>query len=393
MNTFKISVIFPVYKVEKYLMQCIDSILNQSLNEIEVILIDEGDIDECRAIIDMYETGIKKDKRIKTIHEKNGGYGASVNKGIDIAKGEYISIIESDDFIKSDMYEKLYSYAKNLNADVVKLPYFEYSDKTSDSNEEILPCFFMDEVKDLPVNKLFSIEEYPILASIHPSFWAAIYKKSYLKEKNIRLLEAKGAGYVDNHFRLQTLCQTNKIAWYNEAFNYYRLTNENASTVLYNVSVFIKRWEDVHKFIREKIPEKWKILAPYCIKEEYANIYSKLYLCGYSITNEDFEIIKNNLENYSIDDIKKSPLHNQAKRLCLAIKKNPDKLKKFINKKVSNNKVLLFGIKLFEIKKIDSRRFWLLLFGIIPLFKYKISVHSIKKLYLFGAIPFMRLQY
>ena len=75
----KISVIVPIYKVEKYLVQCIDSILNQTLEDIEVILVDEGDRDACRFIIDHYE---QNDKRVKAIHEKNGGYGASVNKGM-----------------------------------------------------------------------------------------------------------------------------------------------------------------------------------------------------------------------------------------------------------------------------------------------------------------------
>lgn len=129
----KVSVIVPIYKVERYLCQCIDSILAQTLKDIEVILVDEGDLDACRAICDMYEFGAKKDSRIRTIHEKSGGYGASVNKGFYIAQGEYISIIESDDFIKPTMYEEMYNYAKKLGADVVKTPYYEYWDKTKSS--------------------------------------------------------------------------------------------------------------------------------------------------------------------------------------------------------------------------------------------------------------------
>lgn len=88
-------------------------------------MVDEGDRDACRFIIDHYE---QNDKRVKAIHEKNGGYGASVNKGMEIAVGEYISIIESDDFIEPTMYEEMYNYAKKLDADVVKTPYYEYRD-------------------------------------------------------------------------------------------------------------------------------------------------------------------------------------------------------------------------------------------------------------------------
>lgn len=107
----KVSVIIPVYKVEKYLVQCLDSIVGQTLKDIEIIIVDEGDKDACRYIIDHYE---QADKRVIAIHEKNGGYGASVNKGFDIAKGEYIGIVESDDFIAPEMYEEMYNYAKNL---------------------------------------------------------------------------------------------------------------------------------------------------------------------------------------------------------------------------------------------------------------------------------------
>lgn len=113
----KVSVIIPVYKVEKYLVQCLDSIVGQTLKDIEIIIVDEGDKDACRYIIDHYE---QADKRVIAIHEKNGGYGASVNKGFDIAKGEYIGIVESDDFIAPEMYEEMYNYAKKLDADVVK---------------------------------------------------------------------------------------------------------------------------------------------------------------------------------------------------------------------------------------------------------------------------------
>ena len=121
-----ISVIVPIYKVEKYLVQCLDSIINQTLNNIEIILVDENDQDECRKIMDRYE---QMDSRIVTIHEKNNGYGASCNKGIARARGEYIGIVEADDFIEPEMYKELYVCAKKLNADIVKSTFYEYWDQ------------------------------------------------------------------------------------------------------------------------------------------------------------------------------------------------------------------------------------------------------------------------
>ena len=114
----KVSVIVPVFKVERYLAQCLNSIVNQTLEEIEIIIVDEGLEDRCREIIDFYE---KTDPRVVAPHKNNGGYGASCNLGMEMAKGEYIAIVESDDWVESEMYEEMYKYAKALDADVVKI--------------------------------------------------------------------------------------------------------------------------------------------------------------------------------------------------------------------------------------------------------------------------------
>ena len=116
MQGSKVSIIIPVYKTEKFLRKCLDSVVNQTLQDIEIIIVDEGDMDECRSIIDEYE---RNDSRIKTIHEKNGGYGVSINKGFDLATGEYIGIVESDDFVDENMFEDLYKIAKDSDADIV----------------------------------------------------------------------------------------------------------------------------------------------------------------------------------------------------------------------------------------------------------------------------------
>ena len=387
----KVSVVVPIYKVEKYLMQCIDSILNQTLQDIEVILVDEGDIDTCRAIIDMYEFGPKKDPRVKTIHERNGGYGSSVNKGFDIATGEYISIIESDDFIAPEMYEEMYNYAKKLDADVVKTPYYEYFDKTSDIDEVINPCFWQKMVKKVPENVTFSIEEYPILMGIHPSIWAALYKREYLVNKNIRCIEARGAGYIDNHFRTQTFCQTDKLCYLNKPFNYYRLSNEDASTVHYNLSTFIQRWKDVHELFEEKFPEKWDKLAPYCISEEWVNTLFRVLKENYVLSNEDYHILKDNLSKTSVEQINESThLCKKDKKAILRVKNNYDILKKYIKKETKKNKlkrINILGLDIITIKKKKANTHMAYLLNIIPLFKTKKRNNELLKVYLFGLFP------
>ena len=375
----KVSVIVPIYKVEKYLVQCLDSIVNQTLKDIEIILVDEGDKDACRYIIDHYE---QADPRVIAIHEKNGGYGASVNKGFEIAKGEYLSIIESDDFIDSHMFEEMYNYAKKLDADVVKTPYYEYWDKTEKNNEKIQLCFWYAKTKNIDENKLFKIEDYPELLAIHPSIWSALYKSYYIKSKNICLIEAKGAGYVDNHFRIQTLCQTNKIAWLNKLYNYYRLTNENASTVHYNLGDFIQRWADVHQLFSKKFPNKWSILSSFCIKEEFINVYYRFLQQNYTLTQQQAELVKQNLAYTSEEQITSSKeLTSNEKSMLLMLKKDPSIIDNYINnnkyvKSVStqrNNKeiykIYCFGIPLMKIKITHEKKWKYLLLGFLPIVK------------------------
>ena len=99
-----ISVVVPIYNVSKYLPKCIESILHSTYKNLEVILVDDGSTDECPTICDDYA---KKDSRIKVIHKKNGGLSDARNKGLDIATGEYISFIDSDDYIDADLYESV----------------------------------------------------------------------------------------------------------------------------------------------------------------------------------------------------------------------------------------------------------------------------------------------
>lgn len=113
----KVSVIVPIYNVEKYLDECIVSLLNQTLEDIEIILVDDESPDNCPKMCDEYAN---KDKRVKVIHKKNGGLGFARNSGLDVATGEYVAFIDSDDFIDLDMIEHLYNVATEYNADEVR---------------------------------------------------------------------------------------------------------------------------------------------------------------------------------------------------------------------------------------------------------------------------------
>lgn len=122
----KISVIVPVYNVEKYLSQCLDSIIHQTYKNLEIILVDDGSTDSSGLICDNYS---QKDKRIKIIHKCQGGLSDARNAGLKIATGEYISFIDSDDFIDKNMYSILINNTQKYNSDIVWFNYYNYYSK------------------------------------------------------------------------------------------------------------------------------------------------------------------------------------------------------------------------------------------------------------------------
>ena len=122
----KISIIIPVYNVEKYLATCLDSVINQTYKNLEILLIDDGSTDSSGLICEQYS---KKDTRIKTIHKKNGGLSDARNVGISYASGDYISFIDSDDFIDINTFTILNQYIKQYNADIITFNYYDYYNK------------------------------------------------------------------------------------------------------------------------------------------------------------------------------------------------------------------------------------------------------------------------
>ena len=124
-----ISIIIPVYGVEEYLNQCLESVVNQTYANLEIILVDDGSKDNCPAMCDGWAN---KDSRIKVVHKENGGLSSARNAGLDIFTGEYVAFVDSDDYIAQDMYELLYSRAKEGNYDIVDCGYYsEANDKAT----------------------------------------------------------------------------------------------------------------------------------------------------------------------------------------------------------------------------------------------------------------------
>ncbi len=242
MSKIKVSVIVPIYGVEKYLRECLNSIVNQTLKDIEIILVDDGSPDNCPRICDEYAA---HDNRIKVIHKENGGYGSAMNVGLDNAAGEYIGIVEPDDYIDSDMYEDLYNIAQTNNADIVKSHFYQNLDTDTRKEVNVLENWEIN----TDIHTTFKISEHPQFLYYHPSIWSCIYKKEFLNNHNIRFKEVAGAGWTDNPFQVQTMCLAERIVYTPKAYYYWRVLNPNASEELKNYKIPFDRCKDIDAWL------------------------------------------------------------------------------------------------------------------------------------------------
>lgn len=225
MNKYKTSVIVPVYNAEKHLHKCINSLLNQSLNEIEIILVNDGSQDTSGQICDYYA---KSNDNITVVHIDNSGPAKARNTGIKIAKGEYLAFCDSDDYVQLDMYEKLYINAKKYNSDIAMCAFFydfdgvivpkkfNYNEVYSNHNEVrcILKRIYDNEYEGIagPTNK--------------------IYKRSMVVDNDVIFDESMIRG-EDFWFNFGCLKVANTLSYIDECLYYYY---QNESSIMHDPS-------------------------------------------------------------------------------------------------------------------------------------------------------------
>lgn len=217
-----ISVVVPIYGVEKYLKQCVDSILNQTFKNMEVILVDDGSRDRCPQMVDEYAA---QDARVVAIHQPNGGYGKAVNAGIARARGKYIGIIESDDWIAPDMYEKLFAQAEKTGAEITKGNFYWV---TNSAKGEMF--LFKPWTELAKCGEVFTLEEKPNLFMDHSSLWSALYRRDFLEKHHIRFQESAEACYQDWPFCADVYSAAESITMLPEPFVYYRNDTDNTNS-------------------------------------------------------------------------------------------------------------------------------------------------------------------
>lgn len=230
----KISVIMPSLDVGDYIKQCMESVVNQSLEDIEIICIDAGSTD---GTLEILEDFASKDSRITLLHSDRKSYGYQMNQAIAKAKGEYIGIVETDDYISKDMFKSLYNLSKG-KIDVVKSNFFyvrEDGTVKKDFGKKGL----------VEPNEVFKIEDYPGFIKSHPSIWAAIYRLEFLNANGIEFKEEPGGGWVDNPFFYETAFAAETIIYTDDAYYHYRDFNpDSSSNKLDDYTIPIKRMID-----------------------------------------------------------------------------------------------------------------------------------------------------
>lgn len=289
----KISIIVPVYNVEKYLKQCLESIKNQSYTNFEVIMINDGSTDNSKIICEHYT----KDFRFILINQKNQGAFEARNTGLKNISGEYVLFVDSDDWLESNCIEEcIYEIQKN-SSDIIFFPYI----KEKKLNQEIVKLFDKeqifdnDDIKKIILRKLFGLlnEElrFPLrLENLNP-VWGKLYKKEIIKEKFIDLIATE-----DCIFNIYNLINANKISYIERIYYHYRKTNTSSVTKNYKKNLF-NQWSYLYKLmndfiLKNKLEDSYKEALNNRIILNIFALVLNILQSNLSLKNQVFELKK-----------------------------------------------------------------------------------------------------
>lgn len=217
-----ISVIVPVYNTEKFLIRCVASIQNQSYSNLEIILVDDGSPDKSPAMCDVLQS---QDKRIKVVHKMNGGLGFARNSGLDVASGNYVLFIDSDDWIGRDHVENLYRKAKEVDADIA---IGGHTRVTSDGKEVPCPYHVVDVlfegnriIDELVLPLIGPVPDYPKDVQFESSSCMNLYRMEIIREHGLRFISERYAVAEDMYFNIDFLMRAERVVITNETGYFY----------------------------------------------------------------------------------------------------------------------------------------------------------------------------
>lgn len=316
MNKCKLSIIVPVYGVEKYIDKCLDSLVKQSLKEIEIIVVNDGTKDNSQKIIDKY---VKKyPDKIKSYIKENGGQGSARNYGLKKTTGEYIGYVDSDDFVEKDMYKKLYNKAKENNYDIVVCGNYNVSEDYQNKNIDAFINNYNTDLENIFFGKM--------------AVWNKIYKRDILIKNKLEFKEK--VWYEDLAFTLKAIMNSNTFAFIDEPLYDYLIregSTMNNSNVQRNLEI-LDAFNDILSYIQHNKKEE------YFDKVEFLAI-DHIYISAI------VRILKANADN----KIKKETVNEL---ICYMNKNFPNyKNNKYINTLSRNRKIIykLINLKMYNL--------------------------------------------
>ena len=311
-----VSVIIPVYNVEKYLCECLDSIINQTYRNIQIILVDDGSTDNSANICDEYKM---KDERITVIHKLNEGLSSARNKGLENAKGAYIQFVDSDDYIDLDTIEIMHNIICKCNADIVS-----YSHYILNNGKIISNC--TKEIEQ--IEKIEVMKEIMLDDKVRNYSWEKLWKKELFKDITYPI----GRKFEDLLTTPLILEKAEKIVVYDIPKYYYRQRNDSIMGKQCNKLriEYIRAVCEMNKYLKEKYPEI----------EKYLN---------YNIVNMTLNTY-NDIAIFAMYDLLEEDIVKQIYSMATTILKD-DKNKEFIKKQSSKEKYTHIEILMNDKKK------------------------------------------
>ena len=251
-----ISIVVPVYNVEKYLEKCVLSLREQTFTDIEIILVDDGSPDSCPSLCDRYA---KEDDRIRVIHKPNGGLSSARNAGLEVISGEYFMFVDSDDWLDLETCEVAYRYANQHNADCLMFTYTKEFGSHSIINHTFNKDFIVWEKTDIQRNfhrRLFGLIDNELAkpqdADLIVTACMQLFKSS--KYKDIQFVDTKIIGTEDCWYQIMLYESCEKFVYIDKPYYHYLRINEVSLTTKYNPNLF-PRWQNMFEYMEEYIKE------------------------------------------------------------------------------------------------------------------------------------------
>ena len=339
----KISIVLPVYNVEKYLEQCLDSVLNQDLKEIEVICVNDGSSDNSGEILDRYQ---KKDSRVIVINQENQGQGAARNSGMKIARGEYLFFVDPDDWIMENSLKRVYDFAKENNSTVVFFDSKFYNEPLNKFDNDRIQDYLTKKFnKNFDNIKSFSLKDCNNdFSAFCLAVWNRIFKTDFIKNNNISFPKTKLS--EDTTFSIETMFLCDCVHYFQEYVYCYRIRKGSTSHT-----------NNIHAM---KVFDSLDMLEDFMKEHNLFNTYKKqFYEYKVNLIASHFQYIPSSYQNEFIQNAKKAFSPAYYSKFMRAVKDEKTFLEKIFSVRNSSfhavkfKEITVFGLS-FRLKTKSS---------------------------------------